>query len=61
MRKNHCSAVTDCDTFDRHFMDVSLLLDDILGRSVDLVTLESLSPYIGPRILREVERVAIPA
>ena len=47
-------------TFD-DFMDVSLLLEDILGRSVDLVTRESLSPYIGPHILREVERVAIPA
>ena len=42
-------------------MDVSMLLEDVLGRSVDLVTRESLSPYIGPHILREVERVAIPA
>jgi len=47
-------------TFD-NFMDVSLLLEDVLGRNVDLVTRESLSPYIGPHILREVERVAIPA
>ena len=47
-------------TFD-NFMDVSLLLEDVLGRKVDLVTRESLSPYIGPHILREVERVAIPA
>ena len=47
-------------TFD-NFMDVSLLLEEVLGRSVDLVTRESLSPYIGPHILREVERVAIPA
>lgn len=47
-------------TFD-NFMDVSLLLEDVFGRSVDLVTRESLSPYIGPHILREVERVAIPA
>jgi hypothetical protein len=47
-------------TFD-NFMDVSLLLEDVFGRSVDLVTRESLSPYIGPHILQEVERVAIPA
>jgi len=47
-------------TFD-NFMDVSLLLENVLGRNVDLVTRESLSPYIGPHILREVERVAIPA
>ena len=45
-------------TFD-NFMDVSLLLEDVLGRNVDLVTRESLSPYIGPHILREVQRVAI--
>ena len=42
-----------------NFMDVSLLLEDVFGRRVDLVTRESLSPYIGPHILREVERVAI--
>lgn len=47
-------------TFD-NFMEVSLLLEDVFGRSVDLVTRESLSPYIGPHILGEVERVAIPA
>jgi predicted nucleotidyltransferase len=47
-------------TFD-NFMDLSLLLEDALGRSVDLVTHESLSPYIGPHILREVEHVALPA
>jgi len=47
-------------TFD-NFMELSLLLEDLFGRSVDLVTHESLSPYIGSHILREVERVAIPA
>lgn len=47
-------------TFD-NFMAVSLLLEQSLGRPVELVTLESLSPYIGPRILREVEYVALAA
>ena len=47
-------------TFD-HFMDLALLLDDLLGRKVELVTREALSPYIGPRILREVEYVAVAA
>ena len=41
-------------TFD-NFMDVSFLLEDLFGRRVEIVTPESLSPYIGPHILREVE------
>jgi predicted nucleotidyltransferase len=47
-------------TFD-NFMDLSFLLEDLLGRKVDMVTPEALSPYIGPYILKEVERVAIAA
>jgi len=47
-------------TFDC-FMDLSFFLEEILGRRVDLVTPESLSPHIGPHILREVERVQIAA
>lgn len=47
-------------TFD-NFMEVSFLLEDLLGRKVELVTPESLSPYIGPHILREVESVDIAA
>jgi len=34
---------------------LGMLLEDILGREVDLLTPESLSPHIGPHILREVE------
>ena len=44
----------DQKTFD-HFMQLAFFLEDLLGRKVDLVTRESLSPYIGPHILREVE------
>jgi uncharacterized protein len=47
-------------TFD-NFMDVAFLLEKILGRKVDLVTPEALSPHIGPHILKEVERVSIAA
>ena len=43
-------------TFD-NFMDVSFLLEEILGRRVEVVTPEGLSPHIGPHILKEVERV----
>jgi len=47
-------------TFD-NFMDVSFLLEDVLGRKVDIVTPEGLSPHIGPHILKEVERVPVAA
>jgi predicted nucleotidyltransferase len=47
-------------TFD-HFMQLAFFLEDILGRNVDLITTESLSPYIGPHILREVEYAAVSA
>jgi len=45
-------------TFD-HFMELSFFLEDALNRRVELVTMESLSPYIGPRILEEVEYAPI--
>lgn len=38
-----------------NFMDLSFLLEEMFGRKVDIVTPESLSPYIGPKILAEVE------
>ena len=43
-------------TFD-NFMHIAFLLEDTLRRRVELVTTESLSPHIGPRILSEVEDV----
>ena len=42
-----------------NFMRLAFFLEDLLGREVDLVTPESLSPYIGPKILREVEYAAL--
>ncbi|MCK4305752.1 MAG: nucleotidyltransferase family protein [Candidatus Eisenbacteria sp.] len=45
----------------RCFMELSFMLEDILLRRVEIVTLESLSPYIGPHILKEVEYVTIAA
>ncbi len=45
-------------TFD-NFMRLSFLLEDLFQRPVELVTPESLSPHIGPRILKEVEYVTI--
>jgi len=52
--------IPDKHTFD-NFMDVAFLLEELLGRRVEIVTPESLSPHIGPHILREVEHVAIAA
>jgi predicted nucleotidyltransferase len=34
-------------------MALADLLEDRLGHAVDLVTLEALSPHIGPKILAE--------
>lgn len=38
-----------------NFIQLAFLLEDLLGRRVELVTPESLSPYIGPHIIKEVE------
>lgn len=43
-------------TFD-NFMGLAVYLEELLGRRVELVTPEYLSPYIGPHILREAEDV----
>ncbi|MEQ1911080.1 MAG: nucleotidyltransferase family protein [Vicinamibacterales bacterium] len=40
-----------------HFFALSELLEQRLGRSVELVTTEALSPFIGPRILAEAQDV----
>jgi uncharacterized protein len=39
------------------FMSLAFFLEELLGRRVELVTVEALSPYIGPRILSEAEDV----
>src|SRR5579885_1113817 len=43
-------------TFDR-FLALSELLEDRLGRRVELVTTEALSPFIVPHILAEAQDV----
>ena len=40
-----------------NFMDLCFFLEDNLGKKIDLVTPESLSPYFGHKILDEVEYV----
>jgi hypothetical protein len=44
-----------------HFMGLVFLLEDAMGRPVEVVTVASLSPYLRPHILDEVEYVAINA
>lgn len=43
-------------SFDR-LLAISELLEERLGRPVEVVTTEALSPFIGPRILAEAEDV----
>ena len=44
-----------------NFIDVCFLLEDKLGRRVDVVTPEALSPYMKPAILREIRYVPLAA
>ncbi len=47
-------------TFDS-FMELSFFLEEVLEHRIELVTVESLSPYIGPHILKEVEYAPLAA
>lgn len=42
-----------------NFMGLRFLLEEVLGRKVQLVTRDSLSPYVGPHILNEAEHVPL--
>jgi predicted nucleotidyltransferase len=41
-----------------HFMDLCFFLEELFKRKVEVLTRESLSPHIGPHILKELEYVA---
>ncbi|HBY62170.1 MAG TPA: nucleotidyltransferase [Solibacterales bacterium] len=43
------------------FLALCELLEERLGRRAELVTVEALSPFLGPRILAEAEDVLRPA
>ena len=68
--RSHQTSTSDIDflvefkkggkNFD-HFMELSFLLEELLGAPVELITMESLSPYFGPSILNEVEYVPLAA
>ena len=44
-----------------NFMELAFFLQNLLGRKVEMVTPQSLSKYIGPYILKEVEYVTLAA
>lgn len=46
----------DQKSFD-NFMHLSFFLEELLKRPVELITPESLSPYLGPKIMNTVEYV----
>ncbi|MFH1160658.1 MAG: nucleotidyltransferase family protein [bacterium] len=49
------------NSFD-NFINLCFLLDDLFsGTKVEVVTTNSLSPYIGPKILKQVEDVPLSA
>jgi len=45
-------------TYD-NFIQLAFFLEELFRRQVELVTPESLSPYIGPHIMNEVEYVPL--
>jgi len=47
-------------TFDA-FMEICFFLEEVLQHKIELVTVESLSPYLGPHILKEVEYASLAA
>lgn len=42
----------------RNFMALAYFLEDLFQKKIDLITPQSLSPYIGPHILNSVEYVS---
>jgi predicted nucleotidyltransferase len=42
-----------------NFMDLSFFLEELFGRKVEIVTNQSLSKFIGPHILNEVQHVSL--
>lgn len=40
-----------------NFMDPSFFLEELVGRKVEIITPQSLSKFIGPHILNEVQHV----
>jgi predicted nucleotidyltransferase len=50
----------DKRTFD-NFIDTCFFLEELFRRKVEVITKDSMSPYIGPYILKEIEYVPLSA
>ena len=66
--KNSANTESDIDIFIefekgkksfKNYTGAYLFLRDLLQKDIDFITPESLSPYIGPHILKEVEYVSL--
>ncbi len=42
-----------------NYINLAYYLEDNLDKKIDLITMDGLSPYIGPYILKEVEYVSL--
>ena len=42
-----------------NFLSLNHFLEDLFGKKVDLMTTQSLSPYIGPHVLKTVEYASV--
>ena len=42
-----------------NFMNLSFFLEEISGRKIELVTPQSLSKYLGPHILKQIQHVSL--
>ena len=45
----------------RNFMNLAFLLEDTFQRKIDLITPESMSPYLYPHVSEEIEYVSLVA
>ena len=43
----------------RNFINFAYFMEELIGRKVEIVTSDGLSPYIGTKILKEVEYVPL--
>ncbi|MFT7614834.1 MAG: putative nucleotidyltransferase [Parvicellaceae bacterium] len=42
-----------------NYIDLNYYLESLLGRKVELLTKKSMSPFIGPHIVKEIEYVSL--
>ncbi len=66
--KNNANAESDIDIFIefekgkksfKNYTGAYLFLRELLEKDIDFITPESLSPYIGPHILKDLEYVSL--